>query len=121
MLGYLHYIKRKICSSSAADLERCSVLTKASAALCSLPYGRRDPKGRAGSASHSLPFQFWLCPHQQAILVAKRDCVNMDFGEVMLVKSLTGQKIIKLKKCNVLSQAQIRSRRAQGSISTGVL
>lgn len=122
LLGHLHYLKKKFCFSSAADLERCSVLTKVSAALCSLPHGRAgSPSHWSLAASCSLPFHLWLCPHQQTILVGKREYVNRDFGEAVLVRSVTGQKMIKVHKCSELSQVQIRSRRARGSVSTGVL
>lgn len=78
-----------------------------------------SPSHRSLAASHSPPFQFWLCPHQQTILLGKGEYRNTDFGEVVLVMSVSGQKMIKLNKCSVLSQTQIRSRRAQGSVSTG--
>lgn len=64
-----------------------------------------------------FPSSFGFCPHQQAILVGKREYVNMDFGEIVLVRSVTGQKLIKRNKRSVLSQARIR--RAQGSVSSG--
>lgn len=47
----------------------------------------------------------------------KKEYVNKGFGEVVLVTSVAGQKMIKLKKCSVPSQAQIRSGRAWGEVS----
>lgn len=49
--------------------------------------------------------------------MGKREYVNMDFGEIVMVRSVAGQKLIKRNKCSVLSQARIR--RAQGNVSSG--
>lgn len=49
--------------------------------------------------------------------MGKREFVNTDFGEIVPVRSVAGQKLIKRNKCSVLSQARIR--RAQGNVSSG--
>lgn len=47
----------------------------------------------------------------------KKEYANMGFGEVVLVTSVAGQKMIKLNKRSVPSQTQIRSGRAWGEVS----
>ena len=50
-------------------------------------------------------------------MACKREYANTGFGEVVLVMSAAGQKMIKLNKCSVPWQAQIRSGRARGEVS----
>lgn len=44
----------------------------------------------------------------------KEEYANAFFGEVVLVMSVAGQKMIKLNKWSVLSDAQIKSGRSWG-------
>lgn len=50
-------------------------------------------------------------------MACKEEYASTGFAEVVLVMSVAGQKMIKLNKCSVLSQALIRSGRAQGEVS----
>lgn len=105
------------------------MLTKVSAALYSLPqWGGRNPISSADlSASHGsllptlllgLAAAYSAFSFGSALTSSVSGGIyNCDFGEVVLVLSVAGQKMIKLNKCSVLSQAQISSGRAQGEVS----